>query len=403
MIKKIFLSTFIILIFNNYVIAKEKISLEDLLKVALESNLKIKSFKNKKDIYLSQIISASAINNPVFNTDISPPQKTYRFGINQEIEIYDKRKIRIDEANKNKELYEIELNKLINEIKFDIKNKFNDIVFLSLKVSKYNELIKNFSKILEISIKKEMSGDIPIIDVNQFELVYLNLINEREDILNKLNQEKISINEIVGINVYDYDIEEKNYLKIKNLDKIDLNEVFNKNIEIFYFNKLKELFSIQKNKIISENTPNFILGSGIDIVTENQQQINFGTFINLNASIPIFYKKDGEIKEINSKISQIDFEIDIIKQSIKIKISSYLERLKFLKKQIDIYEKEILPKSFELINKSKKAFQIGKYGILKLLLFHQNYIQNELKYIEIVHEYKKNVINLEREVYNEII
>lgn len=402
MIKKVFLPILIVFSFNSFANAKEKINLDNLLKLGLENNLKIKSFKNKKDIYLSQIISANAVNNPIFNTDISPPQKTYRFAINQEIEIYDKRKIKVNEAEKNKELYELELNKLINEVKFDIKNKFNDILYLNLKLNKYNELIKTFYELLEISKKREKSGDIPQIDVNQLELIYLNLLNEREDISSKLNQEKININEIIGFNILNNDFDENNYLKSNNIPKININEIYKKNIDIFYFNKLKEFFSIQKNKIISENNPNFTLGSGIDIVTESQQ-VNFGTFINLSTSVPLFYKKEGEIKEIESRIFQLDSEIDIIKQSIKIKVESYIERLIFFRKQIDIYEKEILPKSLELIKKSNKAFEVGKYGIINSISFHQNYIQSELKYIDTVYEYKKNIINLEREVYNEII
>lgn len=402
MFKKILLSAILLFDLNNFALAKEKISLDELLKLGLENNLKIKSFKNKKDIYLSQIIIANSVNNPVFNTDISPPQRTYRFGVNQEIEIYSKRQLRIDEAKKNKELYELELNKLINEIKFQIKSKFNDIAYLEIKANKYNKLIETFKNLINISNKREKVGDIPKIDINQLELIYLNLLNEREDILSRLNQEKINISEFIGISIYDKDFNYENYLKFKSIPKIYLADIYQKNVEIFYFNKLKEYFFTQKLKVESENIPNFTLGSGLDIVTENQQA-NFGTFINLNVPIPIFYKKEGEIKELEAKIFQLDFEIDNLKQVIKIKIDSFLEKINFLKKQINLYENEILPKSMELVKKSNKAFEAGKYGIVNSILFYQNYIQNELKYIDIIYEYKKNIINLEREVYNEII
>ncbi|GIW21560.1 MAG: hypothetical protein KatS3mg068_0567 [Candidatus Sericytochromatia bacterium] len=388
MFKKILLSAILLFDLNNFALAKEKISLDELLKLGLENNLKIKSFKNKKDIYLSQIIIANSVNNPVFNTDISPPQRTYRFGVNQEIEIYSKRQLRIDEAKKNKELYELELNKLINEIKFQIKSKFNDIAYLEIKANKYNKLIETFKNLINISNKREKVGDIPKIDINQLELIYLNLLNEREDILSRLNQEKINISEFIGISIYDKDFNYENYLKFKSIPKIYLADIYQKNVEIFYFNKLKEYFFTQKLKVESENIPNFTLGSGLDIVTENQQA-NFGTFINLNVPIPIFYKKEGEIKELEAKIFQLDFEIDNLKQVIKIKIDSFLEKINFLKKQINLYENEILPKSMELVKKSNKAFEAGKYGIVNSILFYQNYIQNELKYIDIIYEYKK--------------
>ena len=375
---------------------KKKLTIDDALDIGLNNNLKIKAMKNKAGLYNALLDSSKAIANPTFTLDTNLSQKTYQVGVMQFVETGEKKNLRIKEVNKSKELFDLELKNLSVQIKFELKKKFNELVYLQKQEKQYTDLLTLADEIYQISKKREQAGDIPLFDVLQAELLLTENKTEKEKVSFLLHQEKFNLSDLMGVTLKeDYDFLDKDILynnkeKTENLLKSSLDN----NLDLKQNKSYQEILEIQKNKFKEENVPNFYLASGLDLTLSSPS--SFGIFFNTSIDIPIFYKKEGQIKETEEKFNQVFLENKVIEESLKLELFKAQSKISFLEQKKAEYEKSIMPKTLEVLNKAKLSFSAGKSNLLSVITANNTYIKTQLSYIQIVFEYKNAIIDLER-------
>jgi cobalt-zinc-cadmium efflux system outer membrane protein len=341
--------------------------------------------------------------NPVLMSDNGIAEKTYRLGIEQTIELGGKRHKRTKLAKINKEVTENEILTTLLDVKSNIRNSYIQLYKAQQELVASQEILDTTQKLSEIAQKREKAGDIAKLDVLQAEIT---MVKAKSDIqTSKLNVNQ-SFNNLCANLGYDLDrsvILEKPvlYEEFNAIDKKDENFV-NNLVEVAYKTR-PEIKTLEKNieaqemslKVAKANiVPNLTVAVGPDLVTENGSKTS--VFAMANMEIPLFNRQQGNIKEILAQKEVYEQELVAQKTKVNQEVRNAWTGIVNNAKSIEIYEKEIIPKAKDVLNKSNMSFKEGKSNILTSLNAQEAYINTKLGYIQVVTDYENSLSNLER-------
>lgn len=410
MLKKLIIYTMVLFSINTLSeTAKAEVkslTLEQILKLTLENNPKIKAEREKLKINDSEILSASSIPNPTAVIEFAPVQSNYKFGFQNTIETYDKRAFRINEAKEKKHLSEVSVLITINEISNHVKKLFYEIYILQEKKTKLKQLVFLSDEFVKIAEKKEVLGDIPKVDVIQANLALINLKTEISRIEINLQKNKADLNMLVGLNNLPEGFNvAKPFEKLPScLEFIDNKTnttkltiiALNHNLEI-YQNLLKTEVLFSQHELAKANAiPNIVFSSGIDIL--NDTTLKSGLFTSLSLELPIFDLKQGEIAQLEAQSLVNKLEKTALENTIKNEVKSAYNSFLLNNNLKNDYEKTIIPLSFELQKKYQLSFEAGKTSIVFVLNAQQTLINNQLSYLQVLSDYYHSIIELERSI-----
>lgn len=415
MLKKLIIYSMVLFSINaiekNAMAEVKNLTLEQILKLTWENNPKIKVEKEKLKINDAEILSAKSIPNPTALLEISPIQSNYKFGFQNTIETYDKRAFIINEAQEKKRLSELEFLITSNEIKNNAKKLFYELYILQQKKLELQKLVLLTDQLVKIAEKKELLGDIPKIDTMQAKLAQINLKTEVIKIEINLQKIKSDLNMLIGLNSKLPD----DFIALKPAEKIStcLDFIANKSnndkkIEILINLALNERLELKENSLKSDllfsqaelikanAIPNIDFSSGIDILSETT--LKAGLFTNMSIELPIFNLKQGELEQIKAQNLVNDLEKTSLENTIKEEVKSAYNLFLLNANLKKDYEKTIMPLSLELLKKYQLSFESGKANIIFVLNSQQTLINNQLNYLQVLNDYYKSIIELERSV-----
>ncbi len=379
-------------------VCAETITLNQIINIVLKNNPELKAIEAKLGINDAQILKAKTRINPLLISDSGIAEKTYRVGIQQTIEVANKRKKRINLAQTQKEVALNEKETYILELKVNVKNAYIELYNAQQKYNITNEILNTTKELFEVAKKRQIAGDIALLDVLQAEITMINVKNNLENaklgiiksfnILNAFTGETLD-NDIIlmpaNLSVQNNTIEklkEKAYFfrpEIKGLMQ---------QIEI-----TKQQIEIAKTNII----PNLVIGAGPSIIEENNK-IKANLFITTSLELPIFDYQQGAINEALAQKIQLEKELEVMKNKISLEIKNAFSQINSTGESIKIYENELIPKANDVVNKSRRSFEEGKSNIVIPLNAQQSYINIKFDYIQTLIEYQKAINNLERAV-----
>lgn len=412
MLKKLIIYSMVLFSINtlseNAKAEVKSLTLDQILKLTLENNSKIKAEKEKLKISDGEILSASAVPNPTAVIEVAPVQSNYKFGFQNTIETYDKRAFRMNEAKWKKNLSEVSILITINEISNHVKKLFYEIYILQEKKTKLKQLVFLSDEFVKIVEKKEVLGDIPKIDVIQANLSLINLKTEISKIEINLQKTKADLNMLVGLNNLPEGFNVSKPLEklpscLEFIDNKTTNTI-EKLTTLALNNRLEIKQSLSKNEVLfsqhelakANAIPNIVFSSGIDIL--NDSTLKSGLFASLSLELPIFDFKQGEIAQLEAQSLVNNLEKTALESNIKNEVN-YAYKLFLLNNNLkNDYEKTIIPLSFELQKKYQLSFEAGKTSIIFVLNAQQTLINNQLSYLQVLSDYYHSIIELERSI-----
>lgn len=409
MLKKIVINFLLFSIFSTNLTVQAKnekaLNLGDLIKLTLENNQKIKLEKEKEKLIDAEFYNASVIPNPSFMFEGGYQQMSYKLGFQNNIELGDKRNLRISEVDSKKTLYEGQLELLKQDILYELKKIYYQIYYIQSKIKKYDELIEINNKLLSIAEKKEIAGDIPKLDVIQVKLLLLNLKNEKEKNQEELelyliNLENISGNKIDIQNIIikapekiDTCLNKTNQSKTQMIESLTKKAIVNR-YETKDFSNKKINFELQRKLAIANALPNLNVYYGLDVFKDNTMKT--GLFTNVGMEIPVFDFKKGAIKEAEARIEINSAEKTFFEKNLANEITKayqkYISSMSFKQN----YENSILPLTKEMVQKSQLSFSLGKSSIFSALNAQQTLVNQQLNYLQILSDYYNSIIDLEK-------
>ncbi|HEX5168468.1 MAG TPA: TolC family protein [Cyclobacteriaceae bacterium] len=226
------------------------------------------------------------------------------FQIDQLILLGGKRRFQIDMAKTNTAIAELEFQNLTRQLKFKLHTKLVEIGQQQVLLQKYNAQLVFLDTIMTSYERQVAKGNIPLKDFVRLKGVYLNLNNDRAELLHRYFEAQTDVQTLlqtqqnIAFEFSDQDIDA--YIKVRNLDDLKAEALANH----------PELQIMRQNKILAEQYLQYqkkLAIPDINLFTSYDQR--GGAFLNqINAGIaiplPLWNRNQGNIKSAGFRIQE---------------------------------------------------------------------------------------------------
>lgn len=303
-----------------------KLSLRQADSVFVNANYYLLASAMNVEAERAQIIQASLFPNPVITGEVNAYDPQNReilhagrtgqksFQLEQLVLIGGKRRSEIEIAKTNVSIAELELRNLTRELKFKLHTELIQISQQQALLNKYNSQLALLDTILtayEAPVKK---GFIPLKDYVRLKGVYLNLNNDRAELLQQFYEAQAIVQTLlltdlpVKLNFSDREIE--SYIKVRDIEDLKLQALENH----------PELLILQQNRVLATQYLQYqkrLAIPDVNVFTSYDQR--GGAFLNqvntgISVPLPTWNRNQGNIKTARFRIRESEYALQAKQQ-----------------------------------------------------------------------------------------
>ncbi|WP_291105074.1 MULTISPECIES: TolC family protein [unclassified Flavobacterium] len=404
---------FLLLLFaNQIVVAQKTITLQDCESQFLKNNLVLLAAHYNIDASKALTIQARIWDNPSFSADLNaynPGNNKYfdigvngqkAFSIQQIIYMGGKKHNEIQLAKTNEQIAELQFNDLLRSLKLQLRKSFFVVYFNSKNLENIDKQIYHIQELVNSYTIQAQKGNIALKELVRLQSLFLNLKNDRNEIINSSIEEQANLKLLLGENenivpqMNDNDINK--YSKNSAFDEKTLEELAmanrpdylqnQKNIEANEWNvKLQKSLSI----------PDITFGAGFD---QRSGAFNNQVDALIGIPLPLWNKNKGNIKVSKAILDQSKAEKQNATLQLQTEISaSYSKWMEAAKNYYELKPQNV--SDFEIVyNGVLENFQKRNISLLEFTDFMESYNQAATQ----MNELKKKVVISGEELNNTI-
>lgn len=391
----------------NITLNLKSITLSKAIELGVLNNPTLKAAQAKLGISDAQILQAGLLSNPNIISDNGFAEDTFRVGIEQTIELGNKRSRRIKLAKMQKDVVQQEIITTILDVRSKVRSSYIQTYNAQQKLIASREILETITNLEKIAKEREKKGNVENLDILQAEITVINAKNNIQSAKLELNEAFNSLSANIGKHLNrTIVLAPPDLMKEFNISTpmVENDKTINILIEYAYANRpeikvIEKNIEVQNQKLklaYSNIVPDLKMSVGADFVTGDTKRNS--TFIMGSLGMPIFNRQQGVIKEV--KAQKIVYENDL--DAIKIKIEQEVKNAFFgvitNAKSLNIYEKELIPHAKMIVKKSEINFKEGKSNILIPINSQEAYINTQYRYIQTLTQYEQSVSDLERAI-----
>lgn len=379
-----------------------KLSIQEAIDYAIKNNKQIKALSATLPVTEANLIIAKYRPNPVFasqneavkNGSLHPAQ------IAVPLEIGRKRYWRAKVAKEQISKTELEIRKAIWETHTQVHGAYSQVVVINDLIQLAKQRKEFYEKLLQIAKDRLEAGDISGLDVERANIELLTAENDLNELEGKLKQANIDFKLLLGIKPgNEITLEDTSTIKPK--EKVSENPVINElqtdaqknRFEIAILEKEYGITQAQLKQAKWEIIPNLTIEGGA--VKPSVGTNIWGPYLAAQAEIPVFNRKQGEIKKAKAQLDYLEKEEDRLKLVIESEISNALQYFKVREEQLQRYEEKLLSQSKNILELIEFGYQRGKLSLTDVLNAEQKNRQVKESYLQSILNYQVAFANLE--------
>ncbi len=385
---RLLISISIVLFLFSEILAKKILSLAEAQSAVINNSNEIKALESEVKAAKALIIQAGLRPNPELEVGMENGAGTdgisvnkIEVGVSQTIELGHKKEARIDVAEKNVKLKELDINQIKRELETETIRRFIPIAGLKNKLYLIDDMIKIVKNIHNIIKKRVEYGAAMEIDLLGTEIELENLAIEREAIERKLKNAKKNLTALMGENPIAFeDISTKlteNYtlLKFSELEKKlqDHNEIIINKME-------QEVASAELQEIKANAITDLTIGIGYE---RNQEEEANAALIGVSIDLPIFNKNQGEIAQKKESILSMQHMSKNTSLQLKREILEQYNSFQNIEKQISAINERTLPRAEEMYKKVRELYEKSAVQIFDVIDTQIKLVETKMSIIEL--------------------
>ena len=365
-----------------------QLSIEETDSLFLHQNLLLIASQLNVEANKALIIQAKAYPNPhvsigldAYDSQNKKPffigedgEKAYEF--DQIILLGGKRKAEIDLAKKNKDIAELQLADLLRNLKYQLHQSFYDLARTYVVLPIYDHQLELLDELITSHEIQSRKGNVPVKDVIRLKTAYLNLSNDRSDLLKEqLEQIKI-LRVLLRVNQSIYPVTETiNYSKYNEVQAFsELLKVALENRPDLKLTNSQTDFAAISLKLQKRNAiPDLTFTTSYDQLGNafrNQYLVGFGI------PLPLWDRNKGNIKAAEFQLKAADTLLVEKRTEIEGEVISAIENMN---RSVKEYQKSsaLYSGDFEIVFKGESSnYRSGNISILEFLDFLESYDQS---------------------------
>jgi outer membrane protein, heavy metal efflux system len=374
------------------------LSLEQAVKLALEQNLELKAKREELGVAEGRLIRSNLFlqHNPELEGDLSNrrlkkpedgfPKNLTQGGValTQELEIAGQATFRREAAGRNLEKVKFEVNDFERTLRFRITENFLKLLNLQAKITQAEQVVDLRTRLRDASKKRLELGDIPEVqhlladfELNRTRSDLISLRREREESLLSLRQ-SLALEPESGVEI----LGDLNYTPQTLLAAELVKAALERRPDLAALDRDKKVTEAEENLNRAERIPN--VKFGIFWERDDRDSIVGGR---LSIPIPIFDRKQGEIREAQARRSQANINYLNSRQSIERSVQTAYQKFRLSEKEISLYPAEARKQFDNSLELYLKAYQERLIDLPDLIVFQNQVVEARQKYIDALTNY----------------
>jgi len=333
----------------------------------------------------AQIIQAKLYPNPVFTADFNaydPENNRYfhvgqtghkAFQLEQLILLGGKRKAEIDLAKTQVAIAEIAFTQLVRQLKSRLHSDLFHLGELTKLINRYQSQLELLDNLLNTYNTQAEKGNIPLKDVVRLKTAYLQLNNDRAELLKDYYELQNSVQTILQTNAIivfesnNQDLEK--FIQVLSLEQLHETAKVNR----------PDLLILEQNKLLAQQYLAYQKRSAVPDITlftaYDQRSGAFNNQINAGFSIPLplWNHNKGNIKTSQYQLKEVEYTIQGMQSQAVIELqnalSLYNQTITEYQKAMTLYNED-----FEIIlNGMIENFQKHNISLIEFIDFFESY------------------------------
>ncbi len=378
------------------------LTLKEALDLAMENNHHIKSAIATLPIQEANLIIAKYRPNPIINSndELVKGGSIHPLQLGQTLELGRKRHWRIEIAKQQISKTELEIRKILWEIHTQVHIAYADLA-IGLELFNLAKARTDFYKSLaEIAQKRFIAGDVSKLELDRTNMQFLSAENELSKFEGRLKKSNVNFNHELGLSpdsdtILEGSDKSKPRMKLnqyQGFDKI-VDEALQKRLEIAILEKDFGIKRSELKKAQWDRLPNFYIEGSV--VKPSFRDNIWGPYIGGQFELPVFNRKQGEIKQARAQIEYLQKEEERIKHDIKIDVANAVYDVEITEQQIQRFEEKLLSNSTDILEMIKTAYEKGKLSLTDVLNAEQQNRDLRQNYLESLLNYQVSLASLE--------
>lgn len=365
-----------------------QLNIEGVDSLFLHQNLMLIAAQLNVESSQAEIIQAKAYPNPNFSVGLNAyddenrkpfyigPQGEKSFEFDQLILLGGKRKTEIDLAKKNAEIAQYEMEDLLRNLRYQVHQTFYELARTYRVLPIYDQQLELLEELISSHEVQAKKGNVPVKDVIRLKTAYLNLSNDRSDLL-KQQLEQIKqlhillrtnsmIEPVMVAGVYG------NYLPIQSADQL-LSIALDNRPDLHIVNAQTDLallnLKLQKRNAI----PDLTLNTSYD---QRGNAFRNQYLVGVGIPLPIWNRNRGNIKAANFQMLSADTLLGEKKMEVNAEVIAAVANMN---RSVQEYQKStaLYSNDFEIVfNGESDNYRKGNISLLEFLDFLESYSQS---------------------------
>lgn len=384
---------------NDQEIKNSSISLNSFMQDVLEKNPSIQAAKANLAAAKSREIAASQ---PLYNPEISaetqqkkqynfndselngtpkPYEKTYVMGINQTIDIANKRQARLKVAATNREVAEAQFETLCQQFEIDILSALVRYHTAQKALTFSNKRVSLLRKFVNLTEKRQVAGDVPRVETDLAHLALSEGLAQQVAAEINLNQALQVLRSKTGMNHFTWPSLPQN-LPNPNITNTSIEELLNHIPSLQVLNEqivnAKMRIGLAKKERFPD--PTFGFQGGKENTNEGDKKVFLATF-----SIPLFIRNSYRAEVDAAVFDEIEIEkkrMDALRE-IKAEIQSSAGRYQMLHQAINDWQQISQKPLSDGIVLIEKLWQAGEITTVDYLVQLKQRLDSQIAGIEL--------------------
>ena len=390
---------------NPTVSNSRNLSLKDSLEIANENNPVVKAAIATLPVAEAKLIIAKYIPNPIINSnaELVKSGSIHPIQIGQTFEIGRKRYWRIQIAKNEISKNELEVAKVLWETRAKVHTAYAGLSISKELFNLAQERLNFYKTLVEITRKRFQAGDVSGLELDRTNMELLSAENDLDEIEKRLKRARVDFNGLLGQKQdAEFSLEDteslkpkfpiKDYAPLKNA----LDEAVNKRLEIAILEKDFGITRAKLKKARWERLPNLYVEGGPAMPSYHDNI--WGPYFGTGLELPVFNRKQGEIKEAKAQIEFLEKDRKRIENEINIEVKNSLQDLELSENQVERFEQNLLGQSQNILEAIQKGYQIGRLTLTDVLNAEQKNRDLKQKYFGSLFDYQIALASLEYSV-----
>ncbi|MGA7955169.1 MAG: TolC family protein [Gloeobacterales cyanobacterium] len=396
------------------------LSLSEAFIKANTQNPQLKTAERNLDLSKGDITIAGATPNPQiqsqygFGPAYSEGGNIQQVGLAQTVELGGKRDARINVANAQYRVTNLQLNALRWDIHNQVRRAYAELAAAEANAQLVDTQIALVDQLVLIARKRVEAGVAPEAELLSAQLARTQLDPQQAQAKGRIQNARIQLNGLFGeppeantgisdnglfnLSVAKTELAPNPKAVLPPVEAL-VEQAYAQRLDLKANIQQQEVARNQIRLVDAQRIPDLQFGVGYVFTTyTNANPQTSGVATSLGITLPIFYNQNGEVAKAKATLEQTGLQIEASRRQIATNIHTSYQTLSVARKNILEYQSRILADAKEVVKLAQESYQVGKTNLSSVILAQQSAQQIRSGYLDAIVAYQGAWADLESAV-----